>query len=764
MSTPEEQQQQQLPDFDKTFVNDGDIAAFARAVAAPSEMDDSADHFITAMNDWRPIHQRIRRRRGRRGRRGKDETREGYAYLLLKWPLLVFVTAWIVVLSGMYVMTRFYIAQYEYWITWRGERERLRKKLRAAKSYEEWREAAQMLDRYLGSEGWKEEDQFAYYDHATVRRIVQDLKRVRDRAEKGAGEERKNAADELRGLVEMCVKNNFAGIESARMYSQTYFGTKHLVQTFVDEVECALKFLCDTDALSMEKKRALFKYLSSNYGKTALCLSGGASFSYYHFGVVKAHLDANLLPNIITGTSGGALVAALVCTRTDEELKRLLVPELSEKITACHDDTWTWIRRWWRTGARFDSIDWARRCCWFTRGSMTFKEAYERTGRILNISCVPSDPHTPSLLLNYLTAPDCCIFSAVLASAAVPGILNPVVLMTKTKAGTIAPYSFGNKWKDGSLRTDIPIRSLNLHFNVNFSIVSQVNPHVNIFFFSSRGAVGRPVTHRRGKGWRGGFLGSALEQYLKLDLAKWLKVLRHLELLPRPMSQDWSSVFLQKFDGTITIWPRTVLSDFWYILTDPTRERLQRMLETGQRCTFSKLKFVENRLKIERMVEYGRHITRSRAAEIEEVFSSDDLQNLLARHKASANGQKPSTKMQPKRSASEPTSPNRITSWFPWSKSPRGSMDATAEHPAAVAVSKELDGEGLRIRRSAVREREVVDDEDGEWSSGSASASEDEGDLEQELAHGGVEGGGRVIKEGEPVEKFEARGETVLFA
>ena len=58
-----------------------------------------------------------------------------------------------------------------------------------------------------------------------------------------------------------------------------------------------------------------------------------------------------------------------------------------------------------------------------------------------------------------------------------------------------------------SLRTDIPLKALNLHFNVNFSIVSQVNPHVNLFFFSSRGTVGRPVTHRKGRGWRGGFLG-----------------------------------------------------------------------------------------------------------------------------------------------------------------------------------------------------------------------------------------------------------------
>ena len=76
------------------------------------------------------------------------------------------------------------------------------------------------------------------------------------------------------------------------------------------------------------------------------------------------------------------------------------------------------------------------------------------------------------------------------ASAAVPGILNPVVLMMKKPNGTLTPYSFGHKWKDGryaapistcsngltpfSLRTDIPLKALNIHFGVNFSIVSQV--------------------------------------------------------------------------------------------------------------------------------------------------------------------------------------------------------------------------------------------------------------------------------------------------
>ena len=101
---------------------------------------------------------------------------------------------------------------------------------------------------------------------------------------------------------------------------------------------------------------------------------------------------------------------------------------------------------------------------------MTFKEAYLRTGRILNISVIPADRHSyvvvfilpiyqltttaprPTKLLNYMTAHDTVIWSALLASAAVPGILNPVVLMQKLKDGTLVPWNWGSKFKDGSLR------------------------------------------------------------------------------------------------------------------------------------------------------------------------------------------------------------------------------------------------------------------------------------------------------------------------
>lgn len=128
-------------------------------------------------------------------------------------------------------------------------------------------------------------------------------------------------------------------------------------------------------------------------------------------------------------------------------------------------------------------------------------------------------------------------------------------------------------------------------------------------------------------------MGSATEQYLKLDLNKWLKVLRHLELLPRPLGQDWSEIWLQQFSGTITIWPRSQISDFWKILSDPDPQRLARMLHVGQQSVFPKLKFISNRLKVERAIERGRQETRPgiRRGSLQSILSEDDLRGLLIR-------------------------------------------------------------------------------------------------------------------------------------
>ncbi|KAG5351312.1 hypothetical protein C0989_007013 [Termitomyces sp. Mn162] len=449
---------------------------------------------------------------------------------------------------------------------------------------QEWKEAAVILDEYLHFHEWKTIDEDTFYDWNLVKK--------------------------------------------------TFLGTKNLIESYFNELEKALEFVRETPDLSIDEKKRFFKSANTNLGNfypergsldcnlhawlqgiSALCLSGGASFGYYHVGVVKAFLDAKLLPRVITGTSAGGLIAALVCTRTDEELKYLLVPELANRITACEEPYTVWMKRLWSTGARFDSVLWARKCTFFTRGSMTFREAYVRTGRILNISVIPADRHSPTKLLNYLTAPSTLIWTALLASAAVPGILNPVVLLQKLEDGSVVPWNWGSKFKDGSLRVDIPLQALNLYFNVTNPVVSQVNPHVHLFFFAPRG-------------WRGNFLLSAAEQWLKHELSKNFKVIRDLELLPQILGQDWSSVFLQRFEGAVTIWPKTRLwvgvislnfiilsienyqQDWFRLLSDPDPTELARMMRVGQSVTWPKLHMIENRARIEKQIYLGRQHVR----------------------------------------------------------------------------------------------------------------------------------------------------------
>lgn len=670
-----------LFDEDRDYVNEDHISSFAKALAweeqyeileneksgassdkefqdaatiqkETEEIDDlGAEEISTALNgshkpdlissksDWWPINTsksipktKIRKKSKKSNvneghSKITNEFRSSASYTMLRWPILIFILCWISLLCFMYIIVRAYVALLEYFLTWVGKRKELRNKLRASRNYEDWVLNALELDRFLNLDKWSENPKFSYYDYKTVELTISKLASLRE-------EGRDN---DLMVILQGCIKKNFAGIENRQLYSHRYYGTKYLVEKYIDEVIVCIDKVIESQQISFNDKRRFFRTVSKNYGKTALCLSGGACFTYTHFGIVKALLDNDLLPSIISGTSGGGLIAALSCTRTDDELKKLLVPELARKITACEDPWYVWIPRWWKTGARFDSLEWARKANFFTRGSTTFYESFKRTGRKLNISTVPSNPHSPVILCNNITSPNCIIWSSLLASSAVPGILNPVVLLMKDlKKDRVVPFSLGSKWRDGSLRTDIPIDALNTYYNVNFSIVSQVNPHILLFFFAPKGTVGRPVAIPRRKthkekyaSLRGGFIATALEQLFKLEITKWLQMIKSLDLLPHLLEQDWLNIWLQRFSGSITIWPRNRLKDFWYILSDPTEERLAEMLSKGERAMFPRILFVKHRLSIEKAIEKGRKLTKL-SANFNTLTSSDSARTDLS--------------------------------------------------------------------------------------------------------------------------------------
>lgn len=229
-------------------------------------------------------------------------------------------------------------------------------------------------------------------------------------------------------------------------------------------------------------RQQLLKFLKrarQNYGKTALCLSGGSMLGLYHLGHLKGLMETDCLPHIVSGCSAGSVIGSILCTRTNEDLCHDLDPEVIGPYLKCFDQTW-WecAVSLWKTGNIFSGEMWISKIKWFTCGDMTFKEAYEKTGRILCIALAPTEKKSPPILVNYISAPSVTIASAVIASAAVPGFVSPQRLQIKDSDGKINFASTGDTYFDGSIRYDIPTSGLSEMLNCHFFVACQCNPHI----------------------------------------------------------------------------------------------------------------------------------------------------------------------------------------------------------------------------------------------------------------------------------------------
>ena len=234
-------------------------------------------------------------------------------------------------------------------------------------------------------------------------------------------------AKDVRGmlfLVRTSLSRNLAEMGNLRLYQYSHLGTKDLVERYIQSALATLRALVDIadTAPPVNGPSALEMYSDilaarQSFGRSALLLSGGATFGMNHIGVLKTLWVARLLPRIISGASAGSIVCAVLCSRTDPE-----IPELLESF--CHGDLavfeaagqeGSWLgklKRLLTMGAMFD-IKHLIRVMRGLLGDLTFMEAYYRTRRILNICVSSASMYELPRLLNYVTAPNVVIWSAV---------------------------------------------------------------------------------------------------------------------------------------------------------------------------------------------------------------------------------------------------------------------------------------------------------------------------------------------------------------
>ena len=224
-------------------------------------------------------------------------------------------------------------------------------------------------------------------------------------------------------LIRTSLTRDLGDMGNLRMYKHAHIGTKNLIERYISSALGTLDALLDVSARAkcdaMESKYILEQVLSARqaFGRSALLLSGGATFGMNHIGVLKALWEAKLLPRIMSGASAGSIVCAALCVQTDEE-----IPELLD--TFCDGDLAVFEEegneegllrkavRFLKHGAVYD-ISHLTRVMKDLLGDITFQEAYNRTRKILNICVSSAGLYELPRLLNYITAPNVLIWSAV---------------------------------------------------------------------------------------------------------------------------------------------------------------------------------------------------------------------------------------------------------------------------------------------------------------------------------------------------------------
>ena len=529
---------------------------------------------------------------------------------VLRWPIFLILGAVIALELALYVLVRLairFIAAFSF-------RERRRDAtLEEASTYSEWLALAELADAEEGRDAWRDLSSSKDYDWRHVQVSTQRLRAARE-------------AGDITALMQQLLpllKHNAFGELEYSLYTRARAGTKRLIEAYRDELCESLRALAmraataDGSGVTRAALREFSLAARASFGGAALMLSGGALFGVFHFGVVKALVDERLLPTVVCGASAGAVVASIVCSRSDDELRHLmhdksdLYREMGSHGPFFGTTLWK-IQRVLTRGRIYDFALWHKHMKWFSLG-LTFKEAFEKTGRVLNITCTPvrsRGRRAAPLLLNHLTAPHVDIASAVCASACVPLLIEPVVLLEKSPIdGKLRKYASPDDdddcicYRDGSYESDVPIGGISATFGTTFTIVSQVNPHVVPFYAHLQGRPGRPSGGRDHTGaWRGGFLLCALEVALKNELRSAMRTMQQLGLLVDLFGVDWSHLWLQSQDGSVVLTPDLKLSHFTdrHLLSNvASLEDLNAKMRGMERATWEGMGLIRTRMDVD---------------------------------------------------------------------------------------------------------------------------------------------------------------------
>eukprot|EP01055_Gregarina_sp_Pseudo9_P004162 Gregarina_sp_Pseudo_9__4161@NODE_430_length_2848_cov_16_521538_g406_i0_p1_GENE_NODE_430_length_2848_cov_16_521538_g406_i0NODE_430_length_2848_cov_16_521538_g406_i0_p1_ORF_typecomplete_len844_score139_07DUF3336/PF11815_8/6_2e26Patatin/PF01734_22/4_5e25_NODE_430_length_2848_cov_16_521538_g406_i0942625 len=484
----------------------------------------------------------------------------------------------------------------------------LRKKLHHASSIEEYEAIARQLDKATGCEAWKAEGRSASYDHKRVAIWTRALRKFRSEGN----------IHRLCDVLSQAQNLKFGHVFTEEVFSHCHWGTKYAIEDFFAEIRSSLSCILNhvqSPVFRNEPCGEVIRFIhdfSANWGQTALYLSGGGMIGFHHFGIGKALLQLRLVPSILVGCSAGSAVAAWLASRTNHDAQQELKDEDFARVFSPFENiSWRMkLANLLLLGYLCSSDSWTQ-CARRVYGDLTLAEAYDRTGRMLNVSACRADENkvssTGAYLLNCNNAPSVLLRSAVLASSAFPLLSTPFTLLEKLPSGDICPSKrfHAVPFRDGCLMADIPLSLVSRECDVGFSIVAQVNPHVYPFLsLQSRARAGRPARKQLVR--RGQTLLSLLgrmEEFFKEVLRSIIRLGVSLDVWPTFNGVDTSNMMNQTYRGDVTLLPRRIFWTHRFAATNLTRDAdIKWYLNEGMIMAFEKTPLIRARLVIEELV------------------------------------------------------------------------------------------------------------------------------------------------------------------
>lgn len=455
------------------------------------------------------------------------------------------------------------------------------------KTYHEWLKYATKADSLEGMDIWRTVEDSKDFDVKLIRSRLDSLK-----SSLQSFDDSPEDLGQAMFLLRAGMIRNLGGICNARLYRQSRVGTKLLIEEYVEQVDRQLTRIANTSSpeIGINTKIDFFGDMLRSFGRTALILHGGASFGLCHLGVAKTLHQRGLLPKVVCGAYIGAVMAAAICVQDEQGLDSLFSGDQLD-LTSFRKSGGLFgsiTRKLWRLvryGCLLD-VKVLEECARQNIGDITFKEAFQKSGRILNIIVQSKRRHEVPVLLNYLTAPDVVVWSAACASCAVPGIYESVHLLSRCPdTATLRPWHpTAIKMESAIVPADsIPTARLAELFNVNNVIVSQVPSYFSIQISPSDEAAG----------WTARLIKLVGEEIYH----RW-RQFKDVGLMPSKVAY-LERLFHAPSPGDVTISPTITFMD----ILNPTPDFVRYCLEKGERAVWKRMCQVSIRTTLEYRME-----------------------------------------------------------------------------------------------------------------------------------------------------------------